>query len=220
MKESLENTWQEMAAQIEPWMDDEGTTNQYLVISLSIVYFTIASVHLWSNLTSRESSVSSLPSLRGGGFISETMMNSQQTSTLYGPWVSMHLNEPSLSPPPTARGFLNSLSSKALHQTQYQQLLLQPLPSILHLLLEAVLFTDILLSLVRITKADFHLLLLIDTSTFFSSHPMPHVCSLVPQTANTKALALSHLGFYLVILFLRCFHCFKATVSFNSSPVN
>lgn len=103
-------------------MDDGVTTNQYLVISFSIVYFNIASVHLWSNRTSRESSVSSLPLLRGWGFIGETMMNSQQTPNLYGPWVSMHLNEPSLSPPPATQGFLNSLSSKALHQTQYQQL--------------------------------------------------------------------------------------------------
>lgn len=103
------------------WMEDEGMTNQSesaMVISVSVVYFYITSVHPRGNLTSREWSVSPFPSLRGWGFISEAMMNSQQTPTPYGPWVSMHLNESSLSLHRTTQGFLNSLSCQALHQTQ------------------------------------------------------------------------------------------------------
>lgn len=65
-----------------------------------------------------EWSVSPFPLLRGWGFISKAMMNSQQTPTPYGPWVSMHLNEPSLPLPHATRAFLNSLSCQALHQTQ------------------------------------------------------------------------------------------------------
>lgn len=85
----------------------QGCQTTAMVISVNVVYFFITSVHPWGNLTSREWSVSSIPLLRGWGFISETMMNSQQTPTPYGPRVSMHLNEPSL---PTTLGFLNSLS--------------------------------------------------------------------------------------------------------------
>lgn len=94
-------------------MEGGGMTNRSesaVAISVSVVYFYITSVHPRGNLTSREWSVSPFPSLRGWGFISKAMMNSQQTPTPYGPWVSMHLNEPSLPLPRSTQGFLNSLS--------------------------------------------------------------------------------------------------------------
>lgn len=102
-------------------MVDGGTTirsKRAAVISVGFVYFYITSVHPRGNLTSRERSVSPFPLLRGWGFISEAMMNSRQTSTPYGPWVSMHLNEAFLPLPRTTQGLLNSLSCQALHQTQ------------------------------------------------------------------------------------------------------
>lgn len=80
------------------------------VISVGVVYFYITSVHPRGNLTSRERSVSPFPLLRGWGFISEAMMNSQQTFAPYGPWVSMHLNEAFPPRLHTTQGFLNSLS--------------------------------------------------------------------------------------------------------------
>lgn len=102
-------------------MVDERTairSKRAAVISVGVVYFYITSVHPRGNLTSREWSVSPFPLLRGWGFISEAMMNSRQTSTPYGPWVSMHLNEAFLPLPRTTQGLLNSLSCQALHQTQ------------------------------------------------------------------------------------------------------
>lgn len=95
------------------WMVNEGMAIQskrVMAISAGVVYFYITSVHPRGNLTSREWSVSPFPLLRGWDFISTSMMNSQQTPTPYGPWVSMHLNEPFLPLPHTTQGFLNSLS--------------------------------------------------------------------------------------------------------------
>lgn len=102
-----------------------------------VVYFYITSVHPWGNLTSRERSVSPFPLLRGWGFISEAMMNSQQTSTPYGPWVSMHLNEAFLPLPRTTQGFLNSLLSSTTSNTITTAVLapLYPAPSLFYLFL-------------------------------------------------------------------------------------
>lgn len=102
------------------WMVDGGVTirsRRATVISVSVVYFYITTVHPRGNLTSRERSVSPFPLLRGWGFISKAMMNSQQTPTPYGLWVSMHLNEPSLPLPHTTQGFLNSLLSSTTSNT-------------------------------------------------------------------------------------------------------
>lgn len=87
------------------------------VISVSFVYFSITSVHPPGNLSSREWSVAGFPALRGSGFISEAMMNSQQTPTRYRPWMSMHLNEASLPSRRTTQGFLNSLLSSTTSNT-------------------------------------------------------------------------------------------------------
>lgn len=117
---------------MDGWMVDGGMTIQSkraMVISVSVVYFYITSVHPRGNLTSRERSVATFPLLRGWGFIREAMMNSQQTPTPYGPWVSMHLNEPSLPLPHTTQGFLNSLLSSTTSNTTTAVLaLLHPHP--------------------------------------------------------------------------------------------
>lgn len=166
---------------MDGWMEDGEMTNQSkstMVISASVVYFYITSVHPRGNLTSREWSVSPFPSLRGWGFISKAMMNSQQTPTPYGPWVSMHLNEPSLPLPRTTQGFLNSLSllSSTTSNTITTAILAllhpHPLPflplSLSHFLLWHFFF------LVHITKDSFHLLFMMDSSTFFKA---PYVIS-------------------------------------------
>lgn len=151
-------------------MEDGGMTNQSesaMAISVSVVYFYITSVHPRGNLTSREWSVSPLLSLRGWGFISEAMMNSQQTPTPYGPWVSMHLNEPSLPLPRTTQEFLNSILSSTTSNTITTTVLahLHPLhfllPSLSHFLLWHFSF------LVHITKDSFHLLFMMDSFTLF-----------------------------------------------------
>lgn len=115
---TLSSTWGNGG--MDGWMVDGGMAIQSkraMVISVSVVYFYITSVHPRGNLTSREWSVSPFPLLRGWGFISKAMMNSQQTPTPYGPWVSMHLNEPSLPLPHTTQGFLNSLLSSTTSNT-------------------------------------------------------------------------------------------------------
>lgn len=106
---TLSSTWGNSGTD-GAWRDGYTLSNRAVAISVGVVYFYITSVHPWGNLTSRERSVSPFPLLRGWGFISEAMMNSQQTCTPYGSWVSMHLNEAFLPLLHTTQGFLNSLS--------------------------------------------------------------------------------------------------------------
>lgn len=178
-------------------MEDGGMTNQSEsagVISVSVVYFYITSVHPRGNLTSREWSVSPFPSLRGSGFISKAMMNSQQTPTPYGPWVSMHLNEPSLPLPHTTQGFLNSLSL-VKHYIKHNNNSRPSPPSSPHPPFSTSFFKSFssltFFFLVHITKGSFHLLFMMDSSTSFLKHLTSHP-SLLPLSIKPQRVVRHH----------------------------
>ncbi len=192
---------------MDGWMEDGEMTNQSestMVISVSVVYFYITSVHPRGNLTSREWSVSPFPSLRGWGFISKAMMNSQQTPTPYGPWVSMHLNEPSLPLPRTTQGFLNSLSL-VKHYIKHNNNSHPSPPSSPSPPFSTSFFKSFssltFFFLVHITKDSFHLLFMMDSSTSFKA---PYVISKFVAALNqtTKSRKPSFLTTLSLVSFL------------------